>query len=104
MMSFSEHASEQAQLEERLLRTGALATYAAQSRKEGDASERAFKQGQQVLRKGSVDMNIEDRLKRIEQALDHLFDGLIAQRQQIGAGVAVNVAGHMLTAKARKKL
>ena len=103
MMSFSEHANEQAQLEEGIIRTGAIATYGARSRKEGDASVRAFKQGQQVLRKGSVDMNVEDRLKRIEQSLDHLLDGLIAQRQQIGAGVAVDVAGHTLTAKAQKK-
>ena len=103
MMSFSEHANEQAQLEEGIIRTGAIATYGARSRKEGDASVRAFKQGQQVLRKGSVDMNVEDRLKRIEQSLDHLLDGLIKQREQIGAGVAVDVAGHGLAAKARKK-
>ena len=103
MMSFSEHANEQAQLEERLLRTGALATYAAQSRKEGDASERAFKQGQQALKGGSHEKTVEERLERIEKALDALFDGLIAQREQIGAGIAVDVAGHMLTAKAQKK-
>ena len=103
MISFSEHLTEQEDLEERLIRTGAIATYGARSRKEGDASVRAFKQGQQAL-KGGPDVALEDRVKRIEQALDHLFDGLIAQRQQIGAGVAVDVAGHMLAAKARKKL
>ena len=102
-MSFSEHITEQEDLEERLIRTGAIATYGARSRKEGDASVRAFKQGQQVLRKGSVDMNVEDRLKRIEQSLGHLLDGLIKQREQIGAGVAVDVAGHMLMAKSAKK-
>ena len=95
---------EQEDLEERLLRTGALATYAARSRKEGDDSVRAFKQGQQALRKGGPDVALEDRVKRIEQALDHLFDGLIAQRQQIGAGVAVDVVGHGLAAKAKQKL
>ena len=42
-------------------------THGSQSRKYGDEAVRAFKQGQQALRKGSVDMNIEDRLKRIEQ-------------------------------------
>ena len=94
---------EQEDLEERLLRTGALATYAARSRKEGDDSVRAFKQGQQALRKGGPDVALEDRVKRIEQALDHLFDGLIAQRQQIGAGVAVDVVGHGLAAKAKQK-
>ena len=38
-------------------------------------------------------------MERIEQSLDHLFDGFIAQRQQIGAGVAVDVVGHGLAAK-----
>lgn len=102
MKSFSEHANEQAQLEEGIIRTGAITSYGAQSRKEGDASVRAFKQGQQAL-KGGPDVALEDRVKRIEQALDHLFDGLIAQRQQIGASTAVSVAGHMLAVKARKK-
>ena len=101
MKSLVEHMSEQDHLEERLLRTGALDTYAARSRKEGYDSVRAFKQGQQALRKGAPDVDLEDRVKRIEQSLDHLFDGLIAQRQQIGAGVAVDVVGHSLAAKKR---
>ena len=103
MKSLVEHLAEQDELEERLLRTGAIATYAARTRKEGEDSVRAFKQGQQALRKGGADLDIEDRLKRIEQSLDHLFDGLISQRQQIGAGVAVDVVGHGLAAKDRKK-
>ena len=103
MKTFSEHANEQEQLEEGVIRTGAIATYGARSRKEGDASVRAFKQGQETLRRGSAKLTAEERLERIESALDALFEGLIKQRQQIGAGVAVDVAGHMLAAKARKK-
>ena len=103
MKSLVEHMVEQEDLEERLLRTGAIATYGARSRKEGDASVRAFKQGQQALRKGGPDVALDDRVKRIEQSLDHLFDGLIAQRQQIGAGVAVDVVGHGLAAKSAKR-
>ena len=78
-------------------------THGSQSRKYGDEAVRAFKQGQQTLRKAMNDDSVEERLERIEKSLDSLFDGLIKQRQQIGAGVAVNVAGHMLAAKARKK-
>ena len=103
MKSFVDHITEQEQLDERLIRTGAIAAYGAQSRKAGEDSARAFKQGQQALRKGGADLNVEDRLERIEQALDDLFDGLMAQRKQIGAGVAIDVAGHGLAAKARKK-
>ena len=103
MKSLVEHMVEQEDLEERLLRTGAIATYGAKARKEGEDSVRAFKQGQQALRKGGPDVALEDRVKRIEQSLDHLFDGLIAQRQQIGAGVAVDVVGHGLAAKKRNR-
>ena len=103
MKSLFDHMIEQEDLEERLRRTGALATYAARSRNEGDDSVRAFKQGQQALRKGGPDVALEGRVKRIEQSLDHLFDGLIAQRQQIGAGVAVDVVGHGLAAKKRNR-
>ena len=103
MKSLVDHMTEQEDLEERLLRTGAIATYGARSRKEGEDSVRAFKQGQQALRKGGPDVDLEDRIKRIEQSLDHLFDGLIAQRQQIGAGVAADVVGHSLSAKQKTR-
>lgn len=103
MKSLVEHMVEQDTLEEGLIRSGAIASYGAQSRKAGEDSARAFKQGQQALRRGTTDLSVEERLGRMEQALDALFDGLIKQRQQIGAGVAVDVAGHMLSAKARKK-
>ena len=103
MKSLVDHMTEHEELDERFIRTGAIATYGAKARKEGEQSVRAFKQGPQALRKGGPDVDLEDRIKRIEQSLVHLFDGLIAQRQQIGAGVAVDVAGHMLAAKAQKK-
>ena len=99
MKSLIEHMAEHEDLEERLLRTGAIATYGARVRREGEDSVRAFKQGKQALRRGGPDVTIEERVKRIEQSMDHLLDGLIAQRQQIGAGVAVDVVGHSLSAQ-----
>lgn len=103
MKSLVEHIVEQGNLEERVLRTGAIAAYGVKARKQGEDSVRAFKQGKQALHKGGADVGLEDRVRRIEQSLDHLFDGLIAQRQQIGAGVAVDVVGHGLAAKAKKR-
>ena len=82
----------------------AITSFGAQSCKRGDEAVRAFKQGRRALKGGSHEQTVEERLERIEKALDALLDGLIKQREQIGAGVAVDVAGHMLTAKARKKL
>ena len=66
MKSLVEHMAEQENLEERLIRTGAIATYAARSRKGGDDSVRAFKQGRQALNKSGANMTTEDRVKRIE--------------------------------------
>ena len=102
MKSFEEFLTEE-QLEEGILRTGAIASYGAQSRKYGDEAVRAFRRGQETLRRGAGELTAEERLGRIEKALDVLFDGLIKKRHQIGAGVAVDVAGHMLAAKARMK-
>ena len=81
------------------MRASAVAAYGMKSRREGDAAVLSYRRGQQALRKGGSDVDIEGRIKRIEQALDHLLDGPIKQRQQIGSGVAVDVAGHTLAAK-----
>lgn len=99
MKSFLEYA----ELEEGIFRTSAITAYGAKARRDGDDSVQAFKQGKQALRKGGPDVTIEERVKRIEQSMDHLLDGLIAQRQQIGAGVAVDVVGHSMAAKTRMK-
>ena len=61
------------------MRASAVAAYGMKSRREGDAAVQSYRQGQQVLRKGGSDVGIEDQVKRIEQALDHLLVGLIAQ-------------------------
>ena len=103
MKSFEEFLTEQGQLEEGVIRTGAIVSYGSQSRKHGEDAVRAFRSGQQELRKTMSDNTVEGRLERIEKSLDALFVGLIKQRQQIGAGVSVDVAGHMLAGKARKK-
>lgn len=89
----------QIELDERFVRADAIAAFRMKSRREGDAAVQSYRLGQQALRKGGSDVDIEGRIKRIEQALDHLLDGLIKQRQQIGSGVAVDVAGHTLAAK-----
>lgn len=91
----------QVELGERVVRTGTVAAYGMKSRREGNAAVQSYRRGQQALRKGGSDVDIEGRIKRIEQALDHLLDGLVKQREQIGSGVAVDVAGHTLAAKKR---
>jgi len=102
MKSFQEHIASQENLEERVLRTGAIVAYGSKSRREGDEAVRAYKHGQQALQKGGPEVELEDRVKRIEQSLDHMFEGLIKQRAQIGSGVAVDVVGHSLSNKRTK--
>ena len=102
MKSFVEHRASREDLEERVLRTGAIVAYGSMSRREGDEAVRAFKQGKQALQRGGPDVDLEDRVKRIEQSLDHMFEGLIKQRAQIGSGVAVDVVGHSLSNKRTK--
>ena len=91
----------QIELDERVVRAGAVAAFGMKSRREGDVSVQAYRRGQQALRKGGRDVSVEQRLARIESALDALLDGLVKQRAQIGSGVAVDVAGHTLASKTR---
>ena len=83
------------------MRAGAVAAFGMKSRREGDVSVQAYRRGQHALRKGGNDVSVEERLAIIESALDALFFGLVQTRAQIGSGVAVDVAGHTLTAKTR---
>lgn len=96
------YQSLQVELGERVVRTGAVAAYGLKSRRDGNAAVQSYRRGQQALRKGGSDVSVEQRLARIEGALDALLDGLVKQREQIGSGVAVDVAGHTLSAKDRK--
>ena len=73
----------QVELDERGVRTGAVAAYGMKSRREGDAAVQSYRRGQQALRKGGSDVDIEGRIKRIEQALDHLLDGLVDRKSVV---------------------
>jgi hypothetical protein len=97
MKSFSQFAGE---LEEGVLRNGAIAAYGSKSRKHGNETVRSFKKAQQALLRGGTIVGMEKSLARIEEALYQLLDGLIDQREQIGAGVALDVVGHTLNSKA----
>ena len=93
----------QVELDERVVRNGAVAAYGMNARREGDAAVQSYRRAQQRLRDSGKDVSSEQRLIRIEDALDALLDGLVKQRAQIGSGVAVDVAGHTLAARARSR-
>ena len=104
MMSFQEFVEEPdfeaEELEEGVVRSGALIAFSGKSKTHGDKAEKHFRDVMTALNtapaKGEA---VEQRLIRLEKAIFALSTGLIEQRKQIGAGVAVNLTGHLLTNK-----
>ena len=107
MMSFQEFVEEPEdfeetleELEEGIVRSGALIAFSSQSKTHGNKAEKHFRDVMTALNttpaKGDP---VEQRLIRLEKAIFALSAGLIEQRKQIGAGIAVNLTGHLLTNK-----
>ena len=107
MMSFQEFVEEPEDLEETLeeleegiVKTGALVAFSGQSKTHGNKAEKHFRDAITALNTASAKGDaVEQRLIRIEKAIFALSAGLIEQRKQIGTGVAVNLTGHLLTNK-----
>ena len=100
MKSFVEYLAEQEALEEGVVRATAITAFAARSRNHGRKAEQSFKRGLQGLIAPTRGMSPAQRLDRLDDTLTAILDGLISTRHQIGSGVAVDTAGHLLTAKA----
>ena len=101
MKSFGEYlAEEQESLEEGVVRATAITAFAAKARGQGTDAVKSYKRGLEHLSAPTKGMSTEQRLDRLDAALTELLDGLISTRNQIGSGVAVDTAGHLLTAKA----
>jgi len=106
MMSFQDFVEEPdveetlEELEEGIVRSGALIAFSGQSKTHGDKAEKHFRDAITALNTApSKGDPIEQRLLRIERAIFALSAGMIEQRKQIGAGIAVNLTGHLLTNK-----
>jgi len=106
MMNFQEFVEEPdfedtpEELEEGIVRTGALVAFSGKSKTHGDKAEKHFRDAITALNTASAKGDpIEQRLIRLEKAIFALSAGLIEQRKQIGAGIAVDLTGHLLTNK-----
>ena len=85
MKSFKTFMMEQEQLEEAIVKKGAVAAYALQGRKHGNNSVRSYNKAKQALR-AVKDMNsTNQKVDVFSKALIDLLDGLISQRKQIGS-------------------
>ena len=104
MMSFQEFVEEPdfeaEELEEGIVRSGALIAFSGQSKTHGNKAEKHFRDAITALNtapaKGDA---VEQRLIRLEKAIFALSAGMIEQRKQIGAGIPVDLTGHLLTNK-----
>jgi len=88
------------ELEEGIVRTGALVAFSGKSKTHGDKAEKHFRDAMTALNTAPAKGDpVQQRLIRLEKAIFALSAGLIEQRKQIGAGIAVDLTGHLLTNK-----
>ena len=85
MKGFKNFIMEQEQLEEAMIKKGAVAAYALQGRKHGNNSVRSYNKAKQTLRAVKDVNSTNQKVDVLSKALIDLLDGLISQRQQIGS-------------------
>ena len=85
MKSFKAFMIEQQQLEEAIVKKGAVAAYALQGRKHGNNAVRSYNNAKQALRLVTNAKNNDQKFDALSRALIDLLDGLVASRQQIGS-------------------
>ena len=85
MKSFKTFMMEQEQLEEAIVKKGAVAAYALQGRKHGNNAVKSYNRAKQALRAVVNAKSTDQKVDALVLALIDLLDGLVAQRQQIGS-------------------
>ena len=85
MKSFKTFMVEQQQLEEAVIKKGAVAAYALQGRKHGNNAVRSYNKAKQALRAVTNVKSTDQKVDALTRALIDLLDGLVATRQQIGS-------------------
>jgi len=85
MKSFKAFMIEQQQLEEAIVKKGAVAAYALQGRKHGNNAVRSYNRAKQTLRAFANAKSTDQKIDALSRAIIDLLDGLVAQRQQIGS-------------------
>lgn len=85
MKSFKAFMIEHQQLEEAIVKKGAVAAYALQGRKHGNNAVRSYNKAKQALRQVTNAKRPDAKVDVLTRALIDLLDGLVATRQQIGS-------------------
>ena len=84
MRSFGEHI-EAKQLEERVIRKGAVAAYASSGKRHGDDAVKRYQTAKRLLTTNIESKSTEEKVDIIIAALVQIADGLISNRQLIGS-------------------
>ena len=85
MKSFKTFMMEHEQLEEAMIKKGAVAAYALQGRKHGNNSVRSYNKAKQTLRAATNAKSTDIKIDALTRAMLDLLDGLVSQRHQIGS-------------------
>jgi hypothetical protein len=85
MKSFKAFMIEQQQLEEAVIKKGAVAAYALQGRKHGNNAVKSYNRAKQTLRALTNAKSTDQKVEAFSRAMIDLLDGLVAQRRQLGA-------------------
>ena len=94
MKGFRQHIADR-QLDETLIRKGAVASYAAHGRRYGDQAATSYGRARHELQRSAKADVVDAKIDHMTTALLHLIDGMIATRQQIGA-ISAQVTSHSL--------
>ena len=85
MKSFKAFMIEQQQIEEAIIKKGAVAAYALQGRKHGNNAVKNYNRAKQTLRALANAKSTDQKVDALSLAIIDLLDGLVAQRQQLGS-------------------
>ena len=85
MKSFKNFMAEQQDLDEAVVRKGAVAAYALQGRKNGNNAVRSYNKAKQALRVATNAKSTDIKIDALTKAFIDLLDDLISQRHQVGS-------------------
>ena len=102
MKSFAEFHDEQQQLDEGIIRSGSVATFAARSSTASKKADQAYKRGLSALNAPFDRDDLVEQLERINAALKALLEGQLHQLQQGRNHVALDAVGHLASKKPRR--
>ena len=85
MKSLKNFMAEQQDLDEAVVKKGAVAAYALQGRNNGNNAVRSYNKAKQTLKTSVNSTTLDQKADKLLSAIMHLLDGLVATRKQIGS-------------------